>query len=220
MQALASIGNIKELGERFFEQLYETMLLIAHFTGQNIESYMGGSKKYVIDSEDIDPDSIQLHVELKTDVPIDRLARINAASQLAGSGIPYSFKQILKDLGDTDPEGQYREWSREQFDQADMRGRIQFIEAKQSGAIQQMAQEMAQQMMEQQMQQMQEQAQQQQQGPGQNPENVMNTRGVENVEGQGFNPAQGGTPPAQAPEGGVNRERAREAVGLSSVGRA
>jgi len=217
-QALASIGNIKEIGERFFEQLNETMLLIAHYTGQDIESYIGGSKKYIIDSEDIDPDSIQLHVELKTDVPIDRLARINAASQLAGSGIPYSFKQILKDLGDTDPEGMYREWVRERYDSADVRGREQFIEAKQSGLIQQMAQQMAQQMMEQAMQQ-QQQAQQQQQGPGQNPENVLNTRGVDNVEGQGFNPAQGGTPPAQATEGGVNRERARESIGLDSVGR-
>ena len=217
-QALASIGNIKELGERFFEQLNETMLLIAHYTGQDIESYIGGSKKYVIDSEDIDPDSIQLHVELKTDVPIDRLARINAASQLAGSDIPYSFKQALKDLGDTDPEGTYREWVREQYDKADVRGRVQFIEAKQSGLIQQMAQQMAQQMMEQAVQQ--QQQAQAQRGPGQNPENVLNTRGVENIEGQGFNPAAGGTPPAIAAEGGVNRERAREAIGLESVGRA
>ena len=219
-QALASIGNIKELGERFFEQLNETMLLIAHYTGQDIESYMGGSKKYVIDSESIDPDSIQLHVELKTDVPIDRLARINAASQLAGSDIPYSFKQILKDLGDTDPEGTYREYIKEQYDKADMRGKAEFIYAKQSGAIQQMAQELAQQMMEQQMRQMAEQQQQaQQQGPGQNPENILKTRGVDNIEGQGFNPAMGGTPPAEATEGGVNRERAREAIGMESVGR-
>jgi len=196
------------------------MLLISHFTGQDIESYMDGSKKYVIDSESIDPDSIQLHVELKTDVPIDRLARINAAAQLAGSGVPYSYKQILKDLGDSDPEGMYREWTKEQFDRADISGRLEFIQAKQSGQIQQMAQQMAQQMMEQQMQQMQQQAQQQQQqGPGQNPENVLNTRGVEGIEGQGFNPAAGGTPPAMAAEGGANRERAREAIGLESVGR-
>jgi len=219
-QALASIGNIKGLGEFGIEQLNETMLLISHFTGQDIESYMGGSEKYVIDSESIDPDSIQLHVELKTDVPIDRLARINAASQLAGSDIPYSFKQILKDLGDTDPEGTYREYIFEQYDKADMRGKAEFIYSKQSGQIQQLAQQMAQQMMEQQMQQMQQQAQaQEQQGPGQGPENVLKTRGVENIEGQGFNPAAGGTPPAVAAEGGANRERAREAIGLESVGR-
>ena len=218
-QALASIGNIKELGERFFEQLNETMLLIAHYTGQDIESYIGGSKKYVIDSEDIDPDSIQLHVELKTDVPIDRLARINAASQLAGSDIPYSFKQILKDLGDTDPEGTYREWTKEVYDKADIAGRAEFIQAQQSGKIQEMAQQMAQQMMEMQMKQMAEQQKAQQQGQGQNPENALTPRGVDNIEGQGFNPAQGGTPPAMAAEGGVNRERAREAIGMSSVGR-
>jgi len=218
-QALASIGNIKELGEFGIEQLNENMLLIAHYTGQDIESYMGGSKKYIIDSESIDPDSIQLHIELKTDVPIDRLARINAASQLAGSGVPYSYKQILKDLGDTDPEGMYREWTKEQFDRADIAGRAEFIQAQQSGKIEQMAQQMAQQMMEQAVQQAQQQAKEQQQGPGQNPENALKTRGVDNVGGQGFNPAQGGTPPAQATEGGVNRERARESIGLDSVGR-
>ncbi len=219
-QALASIGNIKELGERFFEQLNETMLLIAHFTGQNIESYMGGSKKYIIDSEAIDPDSIQLHVELKTDVPIDRLARINAASQLAGSDIPYSFKQILKDLGDADPEGTYREWTKEQFDKADIAGRLEFIQAQQSGKIMELAQQMAQQLHEQMMQQQAEVAKQQEKDQNQNPENVLKTRGVDNIEGQGFNPAAGGTPPAMAAEGGVNRERAREAIGLESVGRA
>ena len=218
-QALASIGNIKELGERFFEQLNETMLLIAHFTGESIESYMGGSKKYVIDSEDIDPDSIQLHVELKTDVPIDRLARINAASQLAGSDIPYSFKQILKDLGDTDPEGTYREWTKEQFDKADIAGRLEFIQAQQSGKIMELAQQMAQQLHEQMMQQQAEMAKQQEKDQNQNPENVLKTRGVDNIEGQGFNPAAGGTPPAMAADGGVNRERAREAIGLESVGR-
>jgi len=218
-QALASIGNIKELGERFFEQLNETMLLIAHFTGESIESYMGGSKKYVIDSEDIDPDSIQLHVELKTDVPIDRLARINAASQLSGSDIPYSFKQILKDLGDTDPEGTYREWIKEVYDKADVAGRAEFIQAQQSGKIQEMAQQMAQQMMEQQMKQMAEQQKAAEKQQGQNPENALKPRGVDNIEGQGFNPAQGGTPPAMAADGGVNRERSREAIGMSSVGR-
>ena len=71
------------------------------------------------------------------------------------------------------------------------------------------------------MQQMAEQqkAAQEQQGPGQGPENVLKTRGVENIEGQGFNPAAGGVPPAVAAEGGANRERAREAIGLESVGR-
>ena len=133
------------------------MLLITHFTGESIESYMGGSKKYVIDSEDIDPDMIELHVELKTDVPIYRLARINAASQLSGSDIPYSFKQILKDLGYTDPEGTYREWTKEVYDKADIAGRAEFIQAQQSGKIQELAQQMAQQMMEQAMQQQQAQ---------------------------------------------------------------
>jgi hypothetical protein len=138
---------------------------------------------------------------------------------LAGSDIPYSFKQILKDLGDTDPEGTYRDWTKEQFDKADIRGRIQFIEARQSGEIEKMAQQMAQQIHEQMMKEQEEQAKQQEKDQNQNPENVLKTRGVDNIGGEGFNPAAGGTPPAMAAEGGVNRERAREAIGLESVGR-
>ena len=80
-----------------------------------------------------------------------------------------------------------------------------------------LAQEMAQQIHEQMMKEQEEAAKQQEQN--QNPENVLKTRGVDNIEGQGFNPAAGGTPPAMAAEGGVNRERAREAIGLESVGR-
>ncbi|MHC4619663.1 MAG: hypothetical protein ACYTEQ_18100, partial [Planctomycetota bacterium] len=221
-QALASIGNVKGLGERAMEAVYEQMLLIAHYTGQDIESYAGGDYKYVIDSEDIDPDNIQISVELKTDVPMDRMARINAAAQLAGSGVPMPMAEILKSLGVTDAEGFAKRWAREQMEMADLQGVLQGIQMERSGELQQMAQQMAQQMIEQMMQQQEQQMQQQQQGqqPGAqgpmgqmaNPANPMNAPGIPGVGGQGVNPAQGGGPPQQgAPE--YTREQAQEMMG-------
>ena len=206
-QALASIGNIKDTGERFYEQLYESMLLISHYTGQDIESYAGTTKKYFIDSEEIDPENIQLDVELKTDIPMDRLARINAAAQLKGSGIPFSDIAILESLGETNAEGEVKEWEKQEIDRADLRGLLQYVEAERSGLIQQMAQEMAQGIIQ--------QAQQQQaQGPQQpSPQN----QGVPGVEGEGFNPAQGGIPPAVGGEGGTREDR--QAAGLGPIGR-
>ena len=221
-QALASIGNIKELGERGMEQLNENMLLISHFTGEDIESYMGGTKKYVINSEDIDPDNIQLSVELKTDVAMDRLSRINAASQLAGSGVPYPMKMILESLGETDPEGAMKLYKREQMEMADHAGVVQMIQMERSGELQQMAQEMAMGML----QQMQEQAAQDPnaQGPnGQqaNPANLMRPQGgMAGIGGQGFNPAQGGQPAAMANPGGATREARQAVAGLGPIGRA
>lgn len=226
-QALASIGNIKELGERFFEQLYESMLLISHFRGENIESYMDGNKKYVIDSEEIDPDSIQLSVELKTDVPIDRLARINAAAQLAGSGIPYPFEEILESLGATDPEGLKKKYAREQIEMADLQGVIEAVRMERSGELQQMAQQMAQQIVQQEVQRIQEIGRQARQNPADqgprgeeaNPRNLSQAPGGVGPGGQGFNPAQGGRPTAEADPEGATREARQAIAGLGPIGR-
>lgn len=206
-QALASIGNIKDDGERFFEQLYENMLLVSHFRGEDIESYMDGNEKYVIDSEKIDPDSIQLSVELKTDVPIDRLARINAAAQLAGSGVPYPFTKILESLGDTDPEGSMKQYKRERMEMADLTGVLKQIEMERSGEIQQMAQQIAQGIIAQMQQQQQSPQEQGPRGQEANPANLERPQGgVQGIGGQGYNPAAGGIPASQGAPAAVTRE--------------
>ena len=128
--------------------------------------------------------------------------------QIAGSGVPYSPTRLLEMLGETDPEGAIKEHKLFQLDMADWQGKLQLIQAQASGQIEQMAAQMAQGMVAQMAEQ---QAQGQQQGiPGP----------TEGVEGQGFNPAVGGQPPATAVPGTGGEAVDRGAIpGLGPIGR-
>ena len=199
MQALASLGDFKEVAETFLEDVYRKMLLISHYTGQDIVGYEAG-KEHTIDSEDIDPDCIYLDVKLRPDVPVDRMQRYTSAVQMAQS-LPYSPQRILEQLGETDPEGALRDWKRWRLDLADFEGWLQKIKMTASGEIEQLAAQMAQQMIQQQ-----QQAQAQVPPEGMTPGLGLQTSPAPGagappgmpVGGQGFNPAEGGAPPAMA----------------------
>lgn len=193
--ALASLGPYRATGQAWYSRLLTLMLLISYHRGQDIVGY--GDKKYTIDSEEIDPEHIYIDVELKADVPADRVQRITAANQMAQT-LQYPIKKILEFLGETDPEGAIREWKIEQYELADWMGRVQRRQVEQSGEIEQMAQQMAMGMMEQQQQQA---MSPEQTGALGNAPNLGAPPGMEGVEGQGFNPAQGGTPPIMAGAG-------------------
>ena len=138
---------------------------------------------------------------MNVDVPVDRVQRITAASTLA-QNFNYPTERIIEFLGDTDPQGAMKMWTKEQMKLAYLRGVLQKVEAAGSGELQKMA-EMLEQAM-QALEQVQQGAQQQgqQQGPGRTPQAP---GGLEGIGGQQNNPAVGGSPPAvQAP--GATRE--------------
>ena len=194
MQALASLGGFKNLAQLFLSRWFENMLLIAHYTGSEIRGYGKDQKEYIIDGEDIDPNTIYIDVELSADVPVDKVQRVTAAMNLASSeNLPMSPNSLLEFLGVTDPEGETRDWMRHRIRMAEFAGRLQRIAAEASGQIEQMAAQMAQGMIQQQM--------EQQQGQG-NPPNMANPPGMMGVEGQANNPAIGGMPPAMASPAG------------------
>ena len=202
-QAIASLGGIKDTAQEQIRKNYEHMLLVAFYTGTDIVGYSATGDKYVIFSEDIDPDSIQMTVELKADVPADRVQRVTAAVTMARD-LTYPTSRILKFLGESDPEGAMREYDFEQVERADMAGRIEMLQRKLSGQydeeVQQAAQLMVQQLMEQQAAQAQQQAGPAQQGPPS--PNGAAPLPAPGPGGQEFNPAQGGLPPSVAsPEG-------------------
>ena len=195
--ALAGLGGIKNLAERFEEETDTAMLLIAHYTGEDIVGY--SDDEWTIDSEDIDPKNIYLSVELNVDVPVDRVQRITAAATLA-QNFNYPTERIIEFLGDTDPQGAMKMWTKEQMKLAYLRGVLQKVEAAGSGELQKMA-EMLEQAM-QALEQAQQQAPPQTEGPGRTPQAP---GGLAGIGGQQNNPADGGTPPAvQAP--GATRE--------------
>ena len=196
--AIASLGPYRATGDDFYERLLETMLLATFYRGGEIEGY-GADGKYTIDSEHIDPKHIYISVELKTDVPADRVQRITAANQMA-QNLTYPARRILEFLGETDPEGAMMMWKIEQYEIADWMGRVQRRQMEQSGEIEQMAQEMAMGMMEQQMAEQEAMSAEQAGGMGNAP-NLGAPQGMEGVEGEGFNPAMGGTAPIEAGAG-------------------
>jgi len=201
--AIASLGPWKNLGERFYEGLYELMLLIAHYRGEDVVGYGEGLDKYTIDSESIDPANIYISADLTPDVPVDRVQRVQAAIGMSQS-LEYPTVKILEFLGETDPQGAMKDYWKEQLNRAYMMGRLERVRKEASNEIQEMAAQMAQQMLQQMMQQQHAQQQQQSPGPGRTPPNRMGPQGIEGVGGQMWNPAMGMPPPATAsPEGGT-----------------
>lgn len=225
--AIASLGDFRELGQSFYEQMYEKMLLTSHYLGKDIMGYGDDASAYVIDSENINPQALYIDVELTPDVPIDRMQRINAAIQLASSDLAYSPKRAMEMLGETDPEGAFEEWKLWQLDLADFRGRLQAIQMEASGELEQLIAQAAQQIVAQEVAQIQELGRRARQNPEDmgafgemaNAPNMMRPRGgVPGAEGQGFNTGMGGEPAITA-DTGATREARRAVSGLGPVGR-
>lgn len=213
--AVGQLLPFKRLSERWWEKAYGLMLLWSHYTGTNLKGYGTGKngirEPIDIDSEDIDPNNIQLTVELIQGKATDRLQTINGAVLLAKqANVP--LRQVYEELEYEDPEAIREQYIHEQFDMAELTGLIQKIQMEKSGALDQMvtqrAQQLIQQVQQQQMQQ--QQAQQQPMSPQQagamGAPPATGTPGMAGAEGQGMNPAMAGTPPAQMNPAANTRE--------------
>ena len=195
--AVMSLGPWKNLGERFYDRLYETILLMAYYRAEDIVAYDTDANKYIIKWDDIDPERIQLETKLQPYIPTDQAQKVQTAIAMSQS-LETPTRRILEWMGETDPEGLMREYKIEQLDRAEMMGRLKRIEIMASGEIERMAAQMAQGMMEQ-------QAAEQGAGGGQQPPG-MGPQGIPGVEGQVNNPAMGMPPPAIQSPAGNTRE--------------
>jgi hypothetical protein len=212
LTAVGSLKPYKQIGERALSRIYETMLYWAHYTGTSLEGYSqepgaGRGKKYVIDSEDIDPDNLHLAAEFQTDVPVDRLQQIAGAVQLARE-LPVDAVYLLEQIGIDDPDQMIARRQKQDLKNAYFQGHLMMIQAQSSGQIQQMAQEMAAQMAQQQAEAPQDPNAMGPLGQMANPEAMQNGMGVPGAEGGMFAPSAGGLPPALLSPGGATREGA------------
>jgi hypothetical protein len=169
----------------------------AHYTKNNIVGYGKGKadlgQEYVIKWDEINPEKIYLSVELKPDVPLDRMQKANTAMMMVQAGI-YSKERAMEDMGITDPESVMKEVTFDQLFQAQIANIIQLQQQQTQMALQQ--EQIA--------------AQQEQQLAMETLQNEM--AGAPG--GNGFNPAEGGLPPAEAAPGAT-----REGVtGLDRLG--
>jgi len=178
--AVGALKPAKELAEHALADIYTLFMLWAEFTGEDIVGYAKDKAnigtEYVIAANEIAPESIYISVELKPDVPLDRMQRANTAMLMVQSGI-YSKERAMEDMGITDPDTVMKEVLFDQFLQAQIANIIQMQAQQSQMALQQ-----------------QQQAQQQALAGLQN--QMAGAPG-----GQGFNPAMEGSPPQMAVPG-------------------
>ncbi len=123
------------------------------------------------------------------------------------------MERIIEYLGDTDPQGAMRMYYKEQMKDAYLAGVLQKVQATGSGELQQMAE-----MLEQAMAAL-EQAQTAappEGGPGRTPPSPAN-QGIPGVEGAGFDPNQGGLPPATVAPGATREGQTGRTQGGAPV---
>lgn len=211
--ATNSLAPYKLVGQHALEEIAYQMLCWGKYYDKeygNGKSTLYGvydSKSKAGDGFDIpyntiDPDDISIEAVLTADLPIDKLQQINGAVLLKNN-FKVPEDDLLEDIGIGDPmeAAQRRRLDdyKDIFIQADLK-RVMDAQALETAQMQMQMQMQAQQAQQQQMQEQQMQAQQQaaqQQAQAQGNAAPAN----ENLGGQGFNPAQGGTPPVQGARG-------------------
>lgn len=233
---MITIDPYKRVIERWLSKSAVQMLQWVAYQKEPLEvsvftKDLEGSKNidvFVIDPTDLPKNQPRIDFSLQTSVPVDKVSRINGANMMQQMGV--STRAVLEEVGETNATGLIEEAEYEAMEKFMLQRFFQKITAQDELAIQ--AQQQQLQMQAQaatmQMQMAAQQAaaaQEQQQGPPQretrrgrtaprpNPTTPPGAAGP-GVEGQGFDPSVGGTPPAQA-EPGTNQERQ---TGLTSGG--
>ncbi len=192
----------------------------AHYTKEGLYAYGNArdnaGKQYYIAWNEIDPEQVYIDVSMTTDAPTDRIGNINAAA-IAVNSLGMSQETALEQIGIFNPQQEMRRRFFEKLMNHVIELRLKKHETREMAKVQL---EIEQQRME-----MQSELQNQSQYPNINeqepqympPESVsydigsatgneaierqnllsmQNPQGIPGIEGQGFNPAAGGVPPA------------------------
>ena len=207
--ASSSLDPARELAQGALAGIFENMLKWCAHTKEDMTSLGDGSKEdagkqYRLRWEHIQPDAIDVEVELTAHVPTDRLQQINAGVMM-NKELNYPITKIYRDLGEENPEEIVEEWEQEQFDRTVLQNELKKLAAEGDAEIMEMMQPP-------------------QQGGGMNEESMSQARmanggmpptrtGAPRREAQsqaarglGFNPARGGLSPNQADPAGFLRE--------------
>jgi len=211
-QAMASLMPYKFLSERWFEEAYRTMMYWGKVSGDGIKGYDENAFEYEIAAADIDPTRIYMSVELQQDVPIDRQQRVQTAIQIS-QNLKLPTRDVLEQLGETNPDEKIKQWMFEQFDMAYLQGIVQKIQFDSSNTIEQIIQQVQQAAQLQAQAQLAQQEQETQLGVGgaggqAPPEN-------EGLGGSGFDANQGGLPTDLAEPGATS---APQQTGIDAAG--
>lgn len=180
--AMGMLAPAKALMENALAEMFTLMLLWTAHTGvdlsaKGIERRTDLGEEYTIESDTIDTENLYITVSVDPKVPTDQMQKANVANMIVPLGYPKEM--ALEDLGVDDPQAAITMSYMEQLKDFIFQQGLQAMSQQQ-----QMDMQGQQAMLEQQMQAQQGAQEEAMQGP------VMG--------GQGFNPAMGGTPPAEA----------------------
>jgi hypothetical protein len=111
----------KEVSEDALVELFTQMLMWSQHAEKDLVAFISTKnedddevrEKYTLDHREFDINTIDMEVELKADIPIDRQTRVNTAAQLY-TALPVSARYALEQTGITDAKQQMEE--REQED--------------------------------------------------------------------------------------------------------
>lgn len=199
--AVKSVSPVKRLAEEALADVCCQMLNWTKHMGKPLVGF--GSQvsdmgtQYVINPDDFDTENLFITVELTADVPTDRQGRINAAA-MARRELGMSQERGLEEAGVEDPISEINQSYYEKMKEMELQ--LYFEREKAKLQLEMQAQQMQLQMQAQQAQMQQQMAAQQeaqQQGGGGQAPMQQGPQGMPGVSGQGYNPAQGGQPPAQ-----------------------
>lgn len=229
---LQTYAPYREVAERAIEDIACLMANWAKFLEKPLSSPLKQKRgqmagEFELETDTYDYDDLEIMVELKPDMPIDRMQQINAASQ-GVMNLGWTRVYANEQLGDNDAEELERQSAKQALRDAKLQGRIAEIvaedqkraAAKQAGldALLALAEDPRGAQLLQQVQQQlaAEQAAPQGEAMGMGtPPNPANPPGLDGVSGEGFNPNMGGTPPAMAAEGAGSQPMA---TGVDQMG--
>lgn len=207
--ASKSVGHYKSVGQDTIADLGYLMLCWVAYYGKEyskVDLYGQYDNKAMkgteirLASDTLDPEGMQIDAQLYDDLPVDKLQQINGAV-LAKNNFNIPESDLVEDLGYGDPSELKKRRQLENYENAYIQTDLQKLQMQAQLEMQQAQMQMQQQAQQVQMQAQQEaqmqQAQLQQQSQAMNNASPAN----QNLGGDGFNPAQGGTAPVQGNRG-------------------
>lgn len=202
--SLTQLVGYKRTWEKAWREVGNLAFQWIKFTGDTVKGYRTQNKgqgttageQIDIGPNDFDEETLFIDVTLNANNPTDRLQRVNEISQLVQVGAPVPWSEMLEGIGYGNPEALMERWEDEQVRRVALENFKKELDAQ----LQMKLREAEMQMQMQVQQSMQQQSPAPQQ-PGQVPPTGPTGQQPAFPDGQGMNPADGGTPPEMAAPG-------------------
>lgn len=189
--AVGALGMYIRSVENGLADICLRMTQWAHYTKSALMSFgrtrYDSGMQYVVNWDELEPESVYIEVTMRPDTPIDKIGNINAAA-IAINSLGMSKETALEEIGIEDPQEELRRRMLEQLIEHEVNMRLERERQMMAQELQQTAQMQSQQAIPQ-------PGSQQQMEQLNGIRSLTGAQGIPGIEGQGFNPFMGGMPP-------------------------